>query len=373
MPKLRTFVDDAPFNGSVAFDEVFIDDWSDAVSAVQGASAFPAFFGRGVQRRLFFMPNVVRPGAGVTTYAVDGELDWRDRIIVLIGYRVADVSNRRVFPGSSDDATIADGNWFVRFFGPGRVPGATANDDYAVLLSANMLMYADSVTGALKIDVRSGAGLAQSNWYGMLIASPPLGADSTPPAFNGVGPNDGDPVEPQWLNQPQDTGMLATVRGSITTPIPSVLPLGEGGGAPYLARSWTGRDGVLQSRRLTGAAIRHLAFQATATSSIIVDDSVDWRDRFLWGFGKRATADISPGSGGEANHRTATRWRYHVYTGPGQAIDGTSNPYSLVIGASVELQVGASDGKLYIVNSSGTTQFVTAFLHASFQLGPRSA
>lgn len=318
------------------------------------------------------------------TLTLDSEADWRDRILVTWCLRSQPGEWSASYtgpahPGSDNDsltrAAFALAASTIRYTGTGRAD-ETAHG-YVARPADEYSLYADSTTGALKLhrdadDAASDPDTA----YLLIMASPQLGQRSSPAALPDISATDGTQIEPYQLNGFQDRALLGQMRETASAAT-DCFPLGpklDAGGVP---ERWTVR-GEPRRQPTAGMVTRFLYATAADGTEVVVDASIDWRDRFVWIGARRSTSAIGPGGAAETSHNTATSFNTARYTGPGEDGALTLQGYSLQLdqtwsSATLQLRVRPSDGALMLANETGSTQYVTGIVGASFQLGPRSS
>lgn len=115
-----------------------------------------------------------------------------------------------------------------------------------------------------------------------------------------------------------------------------------------------------------GADTIALAIQSLNGTTYELDTSVDWRDRLLLVEGRLSTSDIRPGAATDTALNTATHVQSLVYTGAGGAsYDAT------LMDANLKLRCNAADGRLQLVNSTGSTQYLVLVITGTQDLGKR--
>lgn len=333
---------------------------------------------RGATHRTIVLPKTTRPGAGATTYVLDTTIDWRDRIIafpgaVLTGSGSADP----VFPGVTGDNGYSFAGGATAFYtGTGITPGVAAVAPY-MIGGPDLRVAARAADGALIAEHPFGSSFAYAFFMAHVIASDQLNVRAVATAKAVLAaPVDGVAVEPMELNWLQDGGVYSQGEAAVGGTV-DAMPLGpvkRGHTNTPVAWTYERRRGRKDDPRVTrrqpvaGRLRRYFSCDVPALSSVVLDATEDWRDRYVHGAVAFSATDITPGGAGEAAINTgAVTVSRSVYFGPGGA------SYSFAVGANLSLTANVSTGALTLTNSSGATQYATGMLEASFPLGPRSA
>lgn len=394
MPRLHTFVSgDTLLALSTAFAEAMRDRTHTRKPSGGGIGAddWPDAAGNGGHHVLIVAPKLLRPAAGVTTRALDSAIDWRDRLLLVAGAIHTSGNLTAVYPGHAEDDefdSLVD-SLGVRFISDGytrngTTAGATGGDTIVLDPTWYVRLRADQSTGALMVDHATGSPNPTVSLILRIWASERLGQRLVaPPRVPLLTASDGQPIAPADLNVLQDAALLRQARSDsrATTDAQHVaidaMPLGPAGrGDPFLPELWTVR-GTERRQPTAGENRRFFAEEVPDADHVIVDDSIDWRDRLIWGMGRQSATDVRPGQASDTDHNDdaiAIPWEGGFYSGPGEppaAIADTR--FKLIIAAPSGAALGVSDeGKLFIRNDSGADIVVTGMIEASFPLGPRT-
>ncbi len=342
-----------------------------------GADPWNQHPGGGGVQRLACVVNFPKT-APAATRILDATCDWRDRLLAIWwGFKDVVFANESNFPGAPTDNEWGSGSTSNRQ-GYTRLGGAsgvgTLDLAYHIELETAMRLYARSSDGALCLDLDNDYVSDGSSVLIRIWASPQLGERSAPAVHPSPTATDGlDEVDPNHLNFIQDPVALDQVRGTSTL-ASQAYPLGPvvRHGSPYIPEVWTVRGSELRQPLEASRRVWFALSLATGTDTLI-DDSIDWRDRFLIGMGRRHTSDIRPGRAADADYDTgSSAWAGAEMTGSGQANGAIATPgYYIVLTTGIAIYARSSDGKLYIRNETGGTRYVVGTLEGSFQLGPR--
>jgi hypothetical protein len=319
---------------------------------------------------------------------LDTEADWRDRTMLVAAF-VAQPDDWSAsydgpsYPGNPNDNLlrpadgVIDGNALAAgYTGSGRAAGSGATlHGYQTTWDSDVVrIFASSSDGSLRLYRHtSDADSSFASYALVILASEQLGEHSTPGSHPTITVSLGDTIEPHVLNGMQDRSMLGQVRG-VYGAESDAFPLGAKLDALGIPERWTVREDPVR-QPAAGMPWRYFYAAVPTATEHVIDDSIDWRDRIVWGGGREASVAIGAGGASEASHNTASSWRAGRYTGPGSSGALADLGYGIVIasGASgVQIRVRSTDGALVITNASGSTYYVTGIVGASFPLGPRS-
>ena len=393
MPRLHTFVSGESLLAlSTAFAEAMRDRTHTRKPSGSGIGAddWPDAAGNGGHHVLIVAPKLLRPAAGVTTRVLDSAIDWRDRLLLVAGAMHTGGDVTAVYPGHAEDDEfdslvdslgarfISDG--YTRL---GTTVGATTGDTIVLDPTWYVRLRADQSTGALMVDHATGSPNPVVSLILRIWASERLGQRLVaPPRVPLLTASDGQPIAPSDLNVLQDAALLRQARSDVreTTDPQHVaidaMPLGPAGrGDPFLPELWTVR-GAERRQPTVGEHRRFFAEEIPTADEVLVDDTIDWRDRLLWGMGRQSTTDFRPGQTDDTDHNDdaiALPWEGACYTGPGEPIAAIVDPrFKLILQVSDIALIVSDEGKLFLRNDSGSTIFVTGMVEASFPLGPRT-
>jgi hypothetical protein len=355
--------------------------------------------------RVGVLPNSTIPGTGgCTTHVLDSEIDWRDRILVVIPCARGQGTGNVVFPGCGDDFRLstpggARAMWTGLGITPGLAGAAPSGYEAEVSNSAGTNLFriaardTDGVLIIQHIEPNPPNHPDQLTAGFIILASDQLGERSSatpldpPPAAT-----DGDPIVPWQLNWIQDVSHGAQVAQGVDGVAINALPLGPvKRGHLSTPISWQirprrallGEPTYEQRQPVAGRLRRYFAVEVPDGSEVEIDLGADWRDRFVSVCGTASTNNILPAALNEGDINTTVATVEHFstcfYTGPGE--DGaelTGVGYYLACssgGVRLYLYARDYDGVLCIKNQTGDTagtRWVAAMIEASFQLGPRS-
>lgn len=321
--------------------------------------------------RVFCLANRNRPSSGTSTFVIDDTEDWRDRIFLLFGVRNA----TNIIPGSSSDADLAAAeNSTVGYTGTGEAAGQASLPGYGKSISTTgWWIYADLTTGALKIDVPSGASSAKLSGVFQIMAGPQLDAKVAVTEIVAMpSATDTESVTASQLNMLQDASIMSQ---AIATDA-DTLPLGpECRGNPPIAEEWTVRGEVVR-QPVAGQAWRYFTMALGATEERTIDSSVDWRDRLVTVFGLAdPSADFLPGDAGDATVSETDAASYQsvsFYTGPGAATPSGDYTVDFTGAGNLRLFADEDDGSLVVVSDAAFVVNIVGVIMATPQLGPRS-
>lgn len=367
-----------------AADGADVDAWTAFSSGDDGGGA----------SRFVIVGYAEPPGAGATTYVVDASIDWRDRLLYVERPVSPHASPDPEFPGTTGDEDFVTTLLpTIGFTGSGITTGQAAAQNYHVAPASAVRLGARSSDGALVIEYPTG-GVYGTGAF-VIHASEQLGERSaaTSRSFPAA-PSNGNPVRPYELNRVQDAAMM--VQGSprrrlvaATAVQQSVegLPLGPlFGGTPRLCRSFTeaprvGVTGLSPNQlvqRVAGGLRKVFACDLATATALVLDTSVDWRDRMTSFVIAYSASDIRPGgaadadiANGTASRAVAAGYTGTGYAGAGQPVRGTDYCVAQLGLATVVLYARASDGALMLRHTLGALRYFVAFVEATFQLGPR--
>lgn len=376
--KLATFVDSEPLTELSA--SLFDDLRDGGMPSAANGSGVDAWTGypptaRGATHRTVVLPKTTRPASLATTYVLDTTIDWRDRILAVFLISAPSVSADPVFPGVGGDNGYAfAGGSTAIYTGTGITPGAAALAAYE--LDGDIRLAARATDGALIAQHHTGSAAAFAFFAANIIASDQLSKRAVAAPLTVLAPSDGAPVEPHELNWLQDGGVYSQGEQGEDEDAVVGMPLGpikRGHTRTPIVWTYERRRGRQNDPRVTkrqpvaGRLRRYLSCDVPAGGSVALDTTEDWRDRILHGALSFSASDITPGGAAEATINSGGTLSRGIYTGPGGAT------YAFAVGANLSLTADSSTGALTITNSSGSTQYATGMLEASFPLGPRSA
>ena len=365
-PRITTF---APGDDLSALDQNFIHTLHQAAGMhLVSNMSWGSWEGDHGLHRFAWLANLIRPGSAHTTFIVDSKEDWRDRLIALWGFADSGAAGYgSVFPGSPHDTAFGQAFLGSFYTNNGQVAGQTVTG--VMELATGLYLYADQTTGHLCLDLHSTAADGQYSIGLILSASEGTGqrGGAGQPVVPGILAANGNPVYPADLNRVQDEGMLLQAQQG-ETEIRSLPVGGVKFGDPSTADVWTRRDGTQARQPLTGEVRRFFSTLVPGNTTQRLDDSVDWRDRFLIGQGRfsNAAAAIQPGGAAATSHNSATHWFGGQYLGPGNV------SYAMTVAPNLLIFAEESNGELAIFNQNGGDYVVTGMLRGTFPLGPRS-
>jgi len=369
------------------FDSAF---WTKLLGSLMRRSsqwALANYPGDGCLARVVVAPGVNRGDSVI----LDSEADWRDRVLTVVGL-VANPDDWSIgytgpaYPGNPNDILTlsADGSLgsnpiATGYTGTGRALGteSTVHGYMTTFDSDRLRVFCSVGDGVLRLyrDVAD-PSTSPATYYLLVIATEQLGERSTPGTHASLAAVDGTEIHPHVLNGLQDRALLAQMRERADGGVPTnTWPLGDKLDAAGVPEAWTIRNAP-RRQPAVGMHRRWLYGQALAGTEVVIDDTIDWRDRFVWGAGRVSTSTIGAGGASEGSHNAATSWRAARYTGAGSTGAVLTADYALHVqlsGSGVDLRARPSDGALLLRNDTVSTQHVTAFLAASFPFGPRSA
>lgn len=318
--------------------------------------------------------------------SIDSSADWRDRIL-MTACLVAQSDDWSLtysgpaYPGNPNDVLTrpSDGSLTGNVLRTGYTGDGTGHVCW-LDTAGHVRLRASSSSGEL-LFYRDPADPDSSpaTYYVMIWATPQLAWRSTPGTLASIvsSPAAGAHIGHSDLNLIQDRTLFAQVAGET---FPSdAFPLGpklDGYGVPELwSQAEYGRTRYEKRQPVVGALKRFFYAAPTNGSEVVIDSSADWRDRFVWGAGRFSTSEIGAGAAAETSHNTAASWTCGRYTGSGSSGANATQGYGLVIsitGSQLQLRARSTDGALVLRNDTGSTQYVTGMVFASFQLGPRT-
>lgn len=352
-------------------------------------TAFPTS-GYGGAVRAGVLAISARPGSGANTFRIDGTIDWRDRLLVVLPIW-HDGAGSPNFPGTTGDDSIDGAAFYCGFTGDGEATGG-GSGDYHIEIGTAFTMFAGSgENGTLFIEHRSTSAV-QTLCAGFLIfASDQLAERSAASApTNPTAPSSLAAVEAYHLNWVQDVSVCSQVRGRPRTQTfsgtPSdALPLGPiVSGVPKIPVSWAmkPRNGSRVYRTVDGQRVyteevrqpaaagrlrRYFSTTIPNAGTVALDEEEDWRDRMLFVVVAQSTSDLSIGGASEsAVSVVANQVVSSNYLGA-----GGDAAYALVVIANLIIYADASTGYLMAKNTTGATRYLTGVLDATFPLGPR--
>lgn len=373
MGRVHTFVDGDDLSD---FDSTF---WGELVAAAlprlgSGTSWGAGYAGPGCVARLGVVVGIVPD----ETKVLDAEIDWRDRVITVaaVVYQPAEWSltyDGPIYPGNPND-DLSRASSVTSAVSSGYTGLGRDGSDYLTLFGDDLALFADDTTGELKIQRSVTDALpAPESIIIYVMASEQTGQRSVPDPLPAILSVFDTPIEPHFLNGLQDRSMLGQVRDSGTTES-DAFPLGPKLDAHGIPRLWRER-GFLRRQPVAGQVRRFFWANPGAGAEVVIDDTVDWRDRFVWGVGRRSALAIGAGGVDDTAHNAATPWDQARYTGPGSSGALADRGYGLrLIDGTSGLQIRArsTDGALVIRNGTAAMIHVTGVVTGSFQLGPRS-
>ncbi|MFW6087079.1 MAG: hypothetical protein ACODAG_07740 [Myxococcota bacterium] len=380
MPRIKTFQ-----NGDTLeeLDATWLDRMVDASHILRGSvtdtQTSISGWKDGGAHVLVLAMSLVRPSSGVATYVLDTSIDWRDRQVLFAATRFDGV----VLHGAQ---TLHTTRRFMST-GPGKAEGDPENDWSLRFGSEPVWIAASDDDGALVVEIDESYSNEVSNVAVQLHATEQLGIHSSPPTRHTPNPTDGNDISPTDINAAQDGGLLRQAaqgrvgidraRSSSYTPRPVVsVPLGPAvRGEPPLSISEAmyEKNGVVPPaafvarQHVVGEERRTISVFIPAASSLVVDSSIDWRDRYVqYTLGYDVT-DIRPGQSSDTDFDGSEKLIGQMFTGP-----GGNDPFSWwrrAMFSGLEMYADESTGELVIRNSSGAGARMAGMVTASFPLG----
>jgi len=334
--------------------------------------------------RFGFACNMVRPSTStaVLVRVLDASADWRDRLITVeFALRAGTYG---VVPGADDTGIFRDdATTVLRYTGAGAVDGVgnVVAAWQCELIPAAFYIYADSVTGALKLQLKGGSLVAGPRTMALAIrASAQLGVHVTGAAVPTLPTHSSDLITAADWHIIQDSAIPVQFFGgrrSLATedvPIASeAYPLGRAlSGVPRVPRELRYRERIgerpdieashlAQRRPFIPGGLRFPFAVSVADSTNVTIDPSDWRDRILVIRYRLTATAILPGEASESAYNALPATRIVAYTG---AI------FEYEIASDVYLR--AEQGGLVISNASGGALKFTGIVEATGMLGPRS-
>jgi hypothetical protein len=370
---IHTFADG---DAMTSLSAAFWNELSTALPRVASNTSWPNHPGVGCVFRLCHVGGVIRD----TSYVLDTEIDWRDRVIMsaAILYR-PDVFSEPfagpAFPGNpldniSFNAIDAQNAMASGYTGSG-LADPTSPHGYRTQVGTSHHLYADDADGFLRLYRADSPPDDPDSFMLVVLASEPLGErEAAVPASPDLSASDGTLISPHTLNGFQDRAMLGQVRETQGNDI-DAFPLGAKLDAHGIPEIWRIERSQLIGRTperqpFAGQNWRWLHATAANGAEVVLDSTIDWRDRLLFGAGLRHTADAVTINGG-------TRWNCARYMGPGETGASTPKGYGVLIEAeNLVIRARLSDGALVLRNQTGATRYVAGIICGSPQLGPRT-
>lgn len=409
--------------------------WFDAMAAAAGTQAngvdsnFLEFTGG--FWRVGVAPNCQRPASGVNAYVIDDSMDYRERMATLwfatvnpqtgsgfdagfdSGFGGVEEEGRGAgWPGidAIHSFTEAPGMAVV-WFGHGEAIKTVALQDNHYELDPEVRLYAREGDGALMVDVTStytqdAVAIVVMLHASCYLALAPGGTDEQTQEMPPPYVVDGGAIVPHQLNFLQDTLLMGQLREGDTDFVESAyeelgsMPLGpllEGPppSIPYefviQPRAGTLREydatinglrdtyPTLRRQRVAGGG-RQIVFGVALNITsdffgpsygILIDNSIDWRDRFIYVAGMWGTTDIRMGEANDVDYAGANPILASAYTWQGLAPGAKLSTDHLVAADGTDLVIYAGlDGNLYVRNDTVGTRYLAGMIIASPQLGP---
>lgn len=343
---------------------------------------------------------------------LDDTIDWRDRLVYVTALAVdpelwgldpasggplgawedydagpdALSPSRLTAPWHSADPSGTVG--VLGYTRQGLVNGNVGNAAKTIEIGSELRVWVDSATGALMLTRDFAATYHDAATLLILVeGSFATGQRSTPAVWPTLAAVDGDPIKPVQLNSLQDRSLLGVARSAAGVEDHGSHPLGKhhvaGSTRPLMPELLTHHGTrTPQGRGCAGWVRRLFATTLAATSELVIDDTIDWRDRMVRArVSRSATYDILPGHADElhANDGTAPVFQTCTarYTGPGGKADTDLDrgfhvallADTAVAADGVCLYARTTDGALVLRNGTGLTTHVHGFIDATFQLG----
>ncbi len=352
-----------------------------------GVDAWALFAGKGGIHRLGCLVKTQRPGAGFNTYVLDTEIDWRDRLATIFVTHAPGTGSTAI-PGvegsSNKDDIFTHVAAGLHFTHNGEAAGAALNgESFRVHDSGKVRIVARSSDGALLLERAHDHSVAEQVSYLVRISTTEilgLRAGSAPAAIPALSAADATVIVPADLNLLQDLAELGQFRGEGL----HTMPLGtvNRGLSPPIPAAPIVRGDEVRERAAVGAVRRFFSKSILNNGNIVLDSSIDWRRRFIWGVGRwtdgGAGFDIRPGEAQDNTHNAASGWvDASAYFGVGELgvwTAGETGHYLWIAGkgttSSISIYVDGTTGQLMIENRRGATAYVTGFFEASFQIVP---
>lgn len=276
---------------------------------------------------------------GTKVFTIDDEMDWRDRMLFIVGPSSVSAT-QLLYPGNPQDAAINLGSAVglvalaCYYTGSGYAdPGGVAGNNYHKLYSISDVQLYAHTSGDLRLELRVATTIALNV---QIYVSPKMGARGSSVGKTYVTTStlydaaDGNKIEPHDLNNLQDAVHVGQVKGADTI---ALGPVGRGD--PKLPYEWTVRGATKRQRLLEPALRRYVSFTSAIDTLTLLDDSFDWRDRFVWAGGMFSiTVDRRPGETNDPGNGTfsttdAEGTYMAGYTGSGDAGGDYTSPSDL--------------------------------------------
>lgn len=350
-------------------------------------------------------------------FRIETKEDWRDRLLLVswaVGHPLAPsgfssgfssgfggpplTNHAAFFPGVSEEIDFTRlSEPVVMWTEAGESEPMTSLQPNAIELETGLFLYADSSNGDLIVN---GIATLSDSYVGLVLlihATDKLGEAGigAPTSINEPAPSDGALVTPGELNALQDASLMEQFNGWDVDPNTNnaavSMPLGHvvTGQDPAIPEEWDVaiRDGEITTssgdpktldykrrQRMAGGEVRRARGMAIATANaILVDNTIDWRDRYIYASGRAAEGDIRPGGASESSFNSESLWSGQTYTYVGKDITAapTNTRHTITILSSLYLLVDQVTGALYVRNDVGATYYVCMIIQATPQLGTR--
>jgi hypothetical protein len=376
----------------------FGEDWHTALRESAGAKpgngasnqaweAWPDDQIGGGARAGFF--RIVGDAADPQTLPIDGSIDWRDRLLVVYPTSLVCDDGDGVtpsYPGAHFDRFKENRAGQIFYTGAGKDrdffdrdysmdvggPFGVGDDSISIFADEDGVLCAYR-SGGIDTVKACGVAIVYSDQLGLAIDGFPQGEPA--------GASTGDNILAEQLNHYQDVTLFAQFSGTntessrtwTTYEASRAVPLGpvrSGTESPpvamvTLARPRRGvvKDPLVEIRQPIAGRIRRVAWRsATSGFTTQLDSSIDWRDRLITIRARVSTSDIRPVDGmSQSSFNAASDIDVAFYSGPGGA-DYKSSGTSY-------FEVDASNGQLVYKNTSGSTQYLGAWIEATFSTG----
>jgi len=351
-------------------------------------------------RRFGVLVNVARPAAGGNFVVIDASCDWRDRLIRSTVLTADASASEVVFPGANDDdkrfVSPTSSVHFLWWSGPGvALPQAAATGRSMRQTALNGGLVVRSSDGVLCWEKFATDADSLSSVMVFVEATSRMGVSTTPPVYTDPAGADTIPMVPRELNELQDGGMLSQLRGNSPMaddlglpPVPRfsvAMALGpQLRGPPPLVPVLSLRkykDGreveeTYEARQVVGAVGTTRRWVKTgllaASASLVLDSTIDWRDRMLTATVALASVEVAPVAAGFGSGAINGA----CYTGSGEdptVTVGTPHWRARVQAAqNLTIMARNTDGALCVRNEGGGNAYMFGLVEATFPVGTRT-
>lgn len=410
MGKVVTFADGGNMPDASDFATILASGWWQKANG--SVDAWASRGGDGSMHRFGAVAKVSNDSSEFVL--LDTKEDWRDRVVV-VHYAVGvptdpsgfsdgfssgfgsetDIENAPAWPGLNEQISfVEDPGSQLWVSGTGHSTPQATRPDFGIRLASGLFLYCNT---AGQLVLNGNASLSQQSVGVILIlhAHDQLGVETTPDNLHDPSITDSTKIAPGELNTLQDAALMEQFN-SWDPPVdpsdgsaaatPDSMPLGMKvkGENPGIPDYWEPRrrDGIADApqtyhrrQRMAGGGRRRVEARTVSdSSSEVLDDSIDWRDRIIHITGRYDTANFLPGNANDGfyNVKSQLNQTFYSWIGKSSSTAPADNRHQATLTGSLTVYADSDTGDLVVRNDTGSTHYVSFMFECSPQLGPRA-